>query len=68
MSNANLRRVVVEYVNYYNTSRPHQGIDQQTPVPPKYSIFNGPVDRKMVLGGIINDYYRTPARTALSTT
>jgi len=30
---AHLRRVVIEFVDYYNTARPHQGIDQQTPSP-----------------------------------
>ena len=28
-----LRRVLIEYVDYFNASRPHQGIDQQTPSP-----------------------------------
>jgi len=27
------RRIVIEFVEYYNTARPHQGIDQQTPLP-----------------------------------
>ena len=30
---SHLKRVLVEYANYYNTSRPHLGIDNQTPIP-----------------------------------
>lgn len=37
-----LRRVMKAYVSYYNTARPHQGIQQQTPIPliPKSSGRN----------------------------
>jgi hypothetical protein len=62
-----LRRVLIEFVNYYNTSRPHQGIDQQTPIPCKIPS-TGTIHRRKLLGGIINDYYRAPTRTALFTT
>jgi len=33
VSEAHLRRVLHEYVQYFNQSRPHQGIDQQVPEP-----------------------------------
>jgi hypothetical protein len=57
-----LNRVLVEYSNYYNSSRPHQGIEQKTPIPQQFPI-NGVIHRRKILGGIINDYYRslTPA-------
>jgi transposase InsO family protein len=29
---AHLRRVLIEYIDYYNTARPHQGINQQSPI------------------------------------
>ena len=62
-----LRRVLVEFSDYYNASRPHQGIDQQTPIPYPASTI-GTIRRRKILGGIINDYYRSPSFTALSTT
>ena len=33
VSKAHLRRVLKEYVAYFNRSRPHQGIDQHVPDP-----------------------------------
>lgn len=33
VNQAHLRRVLREYIGYYNTARPHQGIDQHIPVP-----------------------------------
>ncbi len=35
LSEAHLRRVLKEYVTYFNRSRPHQGIDQRVPDPAK---------------------------------
>ena len=64
---AHLRRVVIEFVVYYNTARPHQGIDQQTPIP-QARPASGTIQCRNVLGGIIHDYYRTPTPLALSTT
>ena len=57
---AHLRRVLLEYINqYYNVARPHQGIEQRIPIPHGRPINNGIVRRRKVLGGILNDYYRT---------
>lgn len=53
-----LKRVMNEYVTYYNTARPHQGIQQQIPIAPNISSESGPVRCRDVLGGIIHDYYR----------
>ena len=53
---------------YYNTRRPHQSLDQQSPVPRAPTETAGMVTRRQVLGGIINDYFRTPTALALSTT
>ena len=55
-----LRRVLKEYVNYYNHHRPHQGINQQSPISGPRHNRNGPVRRRNILGGIIHDYYRQP--------
>jgi len=64
---AHLRRVVIEFVNYYNTARPHQGIDQQIPIP-QASPSSGTIQCRNILGGIIHDYYRAPTQLALPTT
>ena len=56
-----LHAVVTEYVDYYNNARPHQGIDQQTPILQLHRSPDGPIQRRDVLGGIIHDYYRKAA-------
>jgi putative transposase len=54
-----LRQVMMEYTTYYNMSRPHQGIEQHTPVPYSKPVDNsGPIVCHDVLGGIIHDYQR----------
>jgi putative transposase len=64
---AHLRRTLLEFIDYYNASRPHQGIDQQTPIP--YPVpSGGTIQCRNILGGIIHDYKRVPTRTALSNT
>lgn len=54
-----LQRVLKEYIGYYERARPHQGLNQQMPVPRQTSTASGPVQKREVLGGIINDYFRT---------
>jgi transposase len=56
-----LRRVMREYIAYYNTARPHQGIDQNSPIPRSLSDTRGPVRCRKVLGGILHDYYHEAA-------
>jgi len=58
---AHLRRVLTEYVAYFNKAQPHQGLDQQCPIPIERGRKDGPVHRRDVLGGIIHDYYREAA-------
>jgi transposase len=77
INETHLRNVLREFVNdYYNTARPHQGIDQQIPnhKAAQISAFphgkpprTGSVQRRQVLGGIINDYYRVSSSSAHST-
>ena len=62
-----LQRVLIEFAQYYNTSRPHQGIDQQMPIPDNIPKNTGFIQRRNVLGGIINDYFRSSDRCLLST-
>lgn len=56
-----LRQVMDEYVAHYNQSRPHQGIEQLTPIPFPGPQTDGSVQCREVLGGIIHEYYREAA-------
>jgi hypothetical protein len=56
-----LHSVLREYGEYYNHSRPHQGLDQHFPVSGPVSNTAGPIRRRDILGGIIHDYYRQPS-------
>ena len=58
---AHLRRVLREYVNYYNTARLHQGLDQQAPIPFPREPMTGPMFCRNVLGGILHNYRRQAA-------
>ena len=60
MNQTHLKRVLNGYINYYETSRPHQGLNQQTPVSRQPIPYSGQVRKREVLGGIINDYYCVP--------
>ena len=56
-----LRRVLREYVAYFNAARPHQGIgqvipDAPSPAPPSRSV--APIVALPVLGGLHHDYRR----------
>ncbi len=61
VNECHLRRVLTEYIAYYNQRRPHQGIGQECPVPSKRGQADGPVRCRDVLGGIIHDYFREAA-------
>jgi hypothetical protein len=46
---------------HYNTARPHQGIAQRVPDGGHLTVADldrGPIHRKPVLGGLINEYSR----------
>lgn len=69
LSERHLRRVLSEYVQYYNHRRPHQGIGQRIPVIPislseNPTSLSAPVHRRDVLGGIIHDYYHDDCQAA----
>ena len=59
---AQLRRVLREYVAYFNTARPHQGLQQQTPDPAAMRTLRseggGPVPVVPVLSGLHHMYLR----------
>jgi transposase InsO family protein len=56
-----LHRVLTAYLGYYNHARPHQGIDQQCPIPLEKVPRAGPIERRDILGGVLHDYYRRAA-------
>jgi transposase InsO family protein len=65
MGEGHLKRVLSEYIDYYNQRRPHQGIGQRIPTPlaEERVTAQGPVCRRDVLGGIVHDYYHYPVDT-----
>jgi transposase InsO family protein len=56
-----LRRVLIEYVSFYNEARPHQGLEQQIPIPKAQGSEHGVFHRRDILGGLLHDYYRQAA-------
>jgi transposase InsO family protein len=60
LNERHLRRVLAESLGYYNTRRPHQGLDQDSPLGLAVST-EGPIRYRNVLGGVIRDYYREAA-------
>jgi transposase InsO family protein len=64
LDQADLRAILAEYQEHYNTARPHQGIDQRVPeaVPAPRATAADPrawqIRRKPVLSGLINEYER----------
>ncbi|CAA9576652.1 MAG: Mobile element protein [uncultured Thermomicrobiales bacterium] len=62
LGEAHLRRVLREYVTYFNTARPHQGLEQRIPEPgavhARRAEAGGPVRAVPVLGGLHHTYLR----------
>lgn len=61
INQAHLWRVMREYISFFNTARPHQGLEQQIPVSKMTHENTGQVRCRAVLGGIIHHYYRDAA-------
>ena len=55
-----LRSVLGEYAGHYNRHRPHQSRQQRPPDQDNQASapLNWPVQRRKVLGGVINEYFR----------
>ncbi len=50
LGEAHLRRVLREYVAYFNTARPHQGIGQAIPSAPQTAASSHPAARIVAIG------------------
>ena len=57
-----LRRVLKEYVAYYNARHPRQGLELDSPLGLESVSIEGPIRCRNVLGGIIRDYYQEAAQ------
>lgn len=62
LSEKHSRRLVKEYVDYFNDDRPHQGIYQRIPSVPALSpVGEGEIVARPVLGGLHHAYSRKAA-------
>lgn len=61
VSERHVLRVLHEYLVYYNQARPHQGLQQQTPIPYTPCQPEGAIRRRDILGGLLHDYFREAA-------
>jgi transposase InsO family protein len=59
-SERHLQTVLAEYVRYYNGHRPHRSRQLRPPRPdhPVADLNHRRVARRLILGGLINDYER----------
>ena len=62
LNQRHLRSLLVAYIDFYNRARPHQGIQQHTPIAiPDAASLDKPIGRRDVLGGLFHDYFRQAA-------
>jgi transposase InsO family protein len=61
LNERHLRKVLAEYVAYYNATRPHRTLDLETPRGPRPHRRSGRVVAHPVLGGLIHTYDRDAA-------
>ena len=59
---SHLRMVLRDYAGHYNVHRPHQSRQQRPPDHDESAVIplDAPVQRRKVLGGVINEYHRAP--------
>jgi hypothetical protein len=60
-----LRKILTEFIDYYNRFRPHQGIGQQIPIQfgsrPDPLLPSQPIRCKPILNGLHHHYFREAA-------
>jgi transposase InsO family protein len=56
-----VRRILDEYIAFYNSQRPHQGIQQGIPRPGEAERMAGPIRKSAVLDGLHHHYFRQAA-------
>jgi putative transposase len=57
LGEAHLKRILKEYVKYYNQQRLHQGIEQRLPEPgPPGTVSTGKILAFPILGGLHHSY------------
>ena len=56
-----IQGILEEYVAFYNTQQPHQGIQQQIPKPSEAERTRGPIRKSSVRGGLRHHYSRQAA-------
>ena len=61
LSERHLRSVLIEYVEYYNATRPHRTLELETPEGPRHVQRHGRVVAHPVLGGVHHRYERRAA-------
>jgi transposase InsO family protein len=61
LNERHLRRVVMEYVAYYNAARPHRTLELEAPEGPREARRHGRVVAHPVLGGLHHRYEREAA-------
>jgi transposase InsO family protein len=59
LGEGHLRKVLAEFARHYNGHRPHQSLRQEPPRRPAGVVdFTARIERRQVLGGLINEYRR----------
>ena len=55
-----IQRILDEYISYYNSKRPHQGLGQRIPMKYKPHLY-GKVQKLPILGSLHHHYIRSAA-------
>jgi hypothetical protein len=55
-----LREVLAQYARHYNGHRPHQGLQQESPLcqPGRVADITARIERTSIIGGLISEYRR----------
>jgi len=61
LNEMHLRWALEEYVRYYNSRRPHRSLRLLPPEAACEYPGEGPIERRTILGRLINDYCRRAA-------